>query len=39
MNALNIIRRQVKRQDAIKQAQKANATTLCYRGICYVKQS
>ena len=38
MNALELVRRQIKRQEAIKQAQKANATTLCYRGICYVKQ-
>jgi len=38
MNALELVRRQIKRQEAIKQAQKVNATTLCYRGNCYVKQ-
>jgi len=38
MNALELVRRQLKRQQAIKEAQKAAATTLCYRGNCYVKQ-
>ena len=38
MNALELVRRQLKREQAIKQAQKTNATTLCYRGNCYVKQ-
>ena len=37
MNFLEIIRRQLKRQEAVKQAQKTAATTLCYRGACYVK--
>ena len=39
MNALELVRRQLKREQAIKQAQKTNATTLCYRGNCYVKQT
>jgi len=39
MNALELVRRQLKRQQALKEAQKATATTLCYRGNCYVKQT
>ena len=39
MNALELVRRQLKRQEALKQAQKVSATTLCYRGNCYVKQT
>ena len=39
MNALELIRRQLKREQALKAAQKSNATTLCYRGNCYVKQT
>ena len=39
MNALELVRRQLKRQQAVKQAQKVSATTLCYRGNCYVKQT
>ena len=38
MNALELVRRQLKREQALKEAQKATATTLCYRGNCYVKQ-
>ena len=37
MNALELVRRQLLRQQALKEAQKTNATTLCYRGNCYVK--
>ena len=37
MNALELVRRQLKRQQALKEAQKASATTLCYRGNCYIK--
>lgn len=39
MNALELVRRQIQRTEAIKRAQKINARTLCYRGNCYVKQS
>jgi hypothetical protein len=35
MNALELIRRQSKRQAALKEAQKV---TLCYRGITYMKK-
>jgi hypothetical protein len=38
MNCLGIIRRQMIRQKAIRDAQKLNASTLCYRGNCYAKQ-
>jgi hypothetical protein len=37
MNALELVRRQLLRQQALKEAQKATATTLCYRGNCYIK--
>ena len=37
MNALALIRKQIARKEALQQAQKTNATTLCYRGNCYVK--
>ena len=39
MNVLDIVRRQLKRQLAVKQAQKTTATALCYRGLCYVKET
>ena len=39
MNALELVRRQLLRQQALKEAQKATATTLCYRGNCYIKQT
>jgi hypothetical protein len=38
MNVLELVRRQQARKQAVKQAQKVAATTLCYRGNCYVKQ-
>ena len=37
MNALELVRRQLLRQQALKEAQKTTATTLCYRGNCYIK--
>lgn len=37
MNALNIIRKQAQRKQALQQAQNIRAKTLCYRGNCYVK--
>jgi hypothetical protein len=39
MNALELIRKQLTRKEALKEAQKTNAQTLCYRGQCYVKQT
>jgi hypothetical protein len=39
MNALELVRKQLIKKQAVKEAQKANATTLCYRGNCYVKQT
>ena len=38
MNALELVRKQAKRQAAVKEAQKAHTSALCYRGVCYVKQ-
>jgi hypothetical protein len=38
MNVLELIRKQSQRKAAVKQAQKAHASTLCYRGNCYIKQ-
>ena len=41
MNALELVRRQTKRQAAVKEAQKAHTavgTILTYRGNTYVKQ-
>jgi len=39
MNALELVRRQTKREQAIKAAQVAHTKTakLCYRGVDYVK--
>ena len=37
MIPLELIRRQMLKQQALKEAQKSSATTLCYRGNCYVK--